>query len=107
MARTMSSRSSIRRKKASAAAPSSPANRQIPRRARREANQRQAKRAENKYQDNYEKWQDEKKIDPKAVRPKKPSIKRLKQFKTKEVADEYKQQLEDELAKKESDKPKR
>ncbi len=64
------------------------------------------KELEKKYQDNYEKWQDEKKIDPKAVRPKKPSIKRLKTFKTKEVADEYKQKLEEELAKKEGDKPK-
>ncbi len=65
------------------------------------------KELEKKYQENYEKWQDEKKIDPKAVRPMKPSIKRLKQFKTKEVADEYKQKLEEELAKKEADKPKR
>ena len=64
------------------------------------------KELEKKYQDNYEKWQDERKIDPKAVRPMKPSIKRLKSFKTKAVADEYKQKLEDDLAKKEADKPK-
>ena len=61
---------------------------------------------EKKYKDNYEKWQDERKIDPKAPRPLKSSIKRLKTFKTKQVADEYKQKLEDELAKKEGDKPK-
>ena len=65
------------------------------------------KELEKKYKDNYEKWQDEKKIDPKAPRPLKSNIKRLKTFKTKEVADEYKQKLEDELAKKEGDKPKR
>jgi hypothetical protein len=62
------------------------------------------KELDKKYKDNYEKWLDEKKIDPKAPRPMKPSIKRLKMFKTKEVADEYKQKLEDELAKKEGDK---
>jgi hypothetical protein len=65
------------------------------------------KELEKKYTENYEKWQDEKKLDPKAPRPLKPSIKRLKTFKTKEVADEYRKKLEDELAKKEGDKPQR
>jgi hypothetical protein len=58
-----------------------------------------------KYKDNYEKWQDEKKIDPKAPRPVKSTIKRLKTFKTRDVADEYRKKLEDELAKKEGNNP--
>jgi hypothetical protein len=57
-----------------------------------------------KYKDNYDKWMDQKKIDPKAPRPMKPSIKRLKTFKTKDVADEYRKKLEDELAEKEGKK---
>ncbi len=59
-----------------------------------------------KYKDLLDKWGDERKIDSKIPKPRKPIIKKLNTFKTQEVANEYMQKLLDDDAKKAADKPK-